>query len=107
MARSNKIIILAVIILPLAIIAAAYSGMFFSKGDVGHDVFFKNPVVAPVVLETPKLNQEIASPLFIKGKARGTWYFEASFPAKIFDDNGFLLGVVPVQALSDWMTENF
>ena len=107
MARANKIIILAVIILPLAIIAAAYSGIFFGKGNVGRDDFFKKAVVLDVVLENPKPNQEIASPLFIRGKARGTWYFEASFPAEILDNNGFLLGIVPVQALGDWMTENF
>jgi len=54
-----------------------------------------------------KLNQIIESPLIISGEARGTWYFEASFPVKIFDDDNNLLGSVTAQAQSDWMTEDF
>ena len=55
----------------------------------------------------PRPNQVIESPLFVKGEARGNWYFEASFPVKLFDDNGFLLGAATAQALGDWMTEDF
>lgn len=51
--------------------------------------------------------QQVESPFVIKGEARGPWFFEASFPVKIFDDNGFLLGVKPAQALGDWMAEDF
>jgi len=54
-----------------------------------------------------KATMKSASPLFIKGEARGFWFFEADFPVKLFADNGFLLGVTPVQALGDWMTEDF
>jgi len=60
-----------------------------------------------IKIDNPRPNQIIENPLFIKGEARGNWYFEASFPVKLFDDNGFLLGVTPAQALGDWMTEDF
>ena len=60
-----------------------------------------------IKIDNPRPNQLIESPLFVKGEARGYWYFEASFPVKLFDDNGFLLGVMPAQALGDWMTEDF
>lgn len=60
-----------------------------------------------IKVSNPGPDQIIESPLFIKGEARGFWFFEASFPVKIFDDNGFLLGVMPAQALGDWMTEDF
>ncbi|MFZ2523190.1 MAG: Gmad2 immunoglobulin-like domain-containing protein [Minisyncoccia bacterium] len=43
----------------------------------------------------------------IIGKARGTWYFEASFPVEVLDKDGKILFVAPAQAQSDWMTENF
>ena len=49
----------------------------------------------------------VQSPLIVKGSARGQWYFEASFPVKIFDSNGKLLGGVPAQAQGDWMTTDF
>jgi len=54
-----------------------------------------------------QVNQLIESPLFIEGEARGYWFFEASFPIKIFDENDFLLGITNAQALGDWMTEDF
>ena len=60
-----------------------------------------------IKIDSPRPNQIIESPLSIKGEARGFWFFEASFPVKLFDDNGFLLGVMPVQSLGDWMTEDF
>ena len=60
-----------------------------------------------IKIDNPRPNQIIETPLFIKGEARGNWYFEADFPVKLFDDNSFLLGVTPAQALGDWMTEDF
>jgi hypothetical protein len=53
-----------------------------------------------------KAGDTVASPLQITGQALGTWYFEASFPVKIYDANGNLLGSAPAQAQSDWETEN-
>lgn len=58
-------------------------------------------------VSSPRPGQTIASPVEISGEARGFWFFEASFPVKIIDDNGFLLGILPAQAEGEWMTENF
>ncbi len=58
-------------------------------------------------LESPRPNQTISSPLEIKGEARGNWYFEASFPAKLFDATGKQLAVIPIQAQGEWMTTDF
>ncbi|MCK5044890.1 GerMN domain-containing protein [Candidatus Parcubacteria bacterium] len=60
-----------------------------------------------IKVDNPRPNQAIESPLYITGEARGFWFFEADFPVKLFDDNGFLLGVTPAQASGDWMTEDF
>mgnify|MGYP000305287555 CR=1 FL=1 len=43
----------------------------------------------------------------MSGEARGTWYFEASFPVKLLDGNGKVLAAIPAQAKSDWMTTDF
>ena len=77
-------------------------GKIFTE-DIGNEL----EKVELIKIDNPRPNQEIESPLFVKGEARGNWYFEASFPIKLFDDNGFLLGVIPAQALGDWMTEDF
>ncbi len=56
---------------------------------------------------SPKSGQEIDSPLSVEGEARGTYFFEGSFPIKIVDENDNVLGTSYVQATSDWMTEDF
>ncbi len=56
---------------------------------------------------SPQLNEAITSPVMLTGRARGTWYFEASFPVKIVDAKGKVLAQQPIMATGDWMTENF
>ncbi len=56
---------------------------------------------------SPVANETVANPLTVTGEARGTWYFEASFPVKLYDGAGNLLAQVPARAQSDWMTQNF
>ena len=58
-------------------------------------------------LDPPKPNEIVKSPLLIDGEARGTWYFEASFPVSLYDANGKLLARTPAEAQGEWMTENF
>lgn len=60
-----------------------------------------------IVVTTPLGNATVTSPFIIEGKARGTWYFEASFPIKLYDSNGALLGIAIAKAEGDWMTEEF
>ena len=60
-----------------------------------------------IVIESPIANEEISSPVSIKGRARGFWFFEASFPVKLYDENGNLIAVAVAQAKDEWMTENF
>jgi hypothetical protein len=52
-------------------------------------------------------NQKISSPLTIKGYARGTWFFEASFPVFITNWDGVIISKGIAQAEGDWMTEDF
>lgn len=58
-------------------------------------------------ISAPRPNGTIKSPAIIEGEARGTWFFEASFPIKLYDENNKLLGTAIAEAQSDWMTENF
>src|SRR3989344_3102384 len=60
-----------------------------------------------IVLESPLPNSVITSPLQVSGKARGTWYFEASFPIILVDWDGLIIAEGYATALSDWMTEDF
>lgn len=55
----------------------------------------------------PTAGATITSPLVVKGEARGTWYFEASFPVKLVDEQGNTIVQTYAQAQGEWMTENF
>lgn len=57
-------------------------------------------------VNNPRPNQKIGSPLVVSGEARGNWFFEASFPVNIYDDNN-LLGTGIAQAQGEWMTTDF
>ncbi len=70
-----------------------------------------NQIVTPssdmVELDYPQPGTLITSPAVITGKAKGNWYFEATFPVQILDANGAILGRSPAQAQGEWMTTDF
>jgi len=68
-----------------------------------------------IVLDSPRPNQTITSPLTVTGKARGYWFFEASFPVVLVDWDGRIIAQGIATAKDDpdatdgagWMTEEF
>ncbi|MCR4311472.1 MAG: Gmad2 immunoglobulin-like domain-containing protein, partial [Candidatus Taylorbacteria bacterium] len=58
-------------------------------------------------LNYPRPNQEVLSPLVVTGEARGTWFFEASFPVMLTDWDGRIIAQGIATAKSDWMTADF
>lgn len=72
-----------------------------------HCEFVQCPKEDLIVVASPHAYEEISSPVIVRGKARGTWFFEASFPVKIIDQSGNILGVVPVMTSEEWMTTDF
>jgi len=54
----------------------------------------------------PQANDLLISPYEVSGLAPGSWFFEASLPVKLLDDQGQEIVAVPAQALSDWMTSD-
>ena len=60
-----------------------------------------------ILIESPAPESKIISPLEIKGEARGTWYFEASFPIILTDWDGKIIAQGHATAQDSWMTEDF
>ena len=56
---------------------------------------------------TPLPNSVVLSPFSVKGEARGFWFFEASFPVRLYDGNGKEIAVAIAQAQGEWMTTEF
>lgn len=60
-----------------------------------------------IVVESPLPGEVVPKTFTAAGRARGYWYFEASFPVEILDANGARLLITPAQAEGEWMTEEF
>ena len=71
---------------------------------VGTTTPTQNDATKPIRLTNLVPNQTVSSPLTIKGEAPGPWFFEASFPVSILDEDGNQLAIVPAQAIGEWMT---
>ncbi len=107
----NKILIifliLVIIILSLAIIfqnkLPKNNLSESNKQNINSIVEYKDLIK----LDHLQFNQKISSPLIIKGRARGTWFFEASFPVYLQSLNGEVLAEGLATAEGDWMTEDF
>ncbi len=58
-------------------------------------------------IDSPRPNQTIQNPLTITGRARGSWFFEASFPVFLTDWDGRIIGQGIATAKDEWMTTEF
>ncbi|MDO8552653.1 MAG: Gmad2 immunoglobulin-like domain-containing protein [bacterium] len=79
----------------------------FEIGEWVKDFEGEADIAVQIQVTTPVPNQKVSSPLIVKGKARGNWYFEAAFPIAIIDANGIQLGVASAEAQSAWTTSDF
>lgn len=64
-------------------------------------------VAQMIEVTTPTINATVSQPLTVTGRARGGWYFEASFPVELRDSSGALLAQTIAQAQWPWMTDTF
>jgi hypothetical protein len=69
----------------------------------------REPASIPDLIElwTPLPKAMLQSPFTLAGRARGPWFFEASFPVYLIDADGDTLAVIPAQAEGEWMTLAF
>lgn len=73
------------------------------REDIGNELEKDNLIR----ISEPRPNAVITSPLTIKGMARGSWFFEASFPVRLFDGNGEQIARGIATAKENWMTTEF
>ena len=85
---------------------ASYDGAFFAERllDVKptgncRDTF--------ITVATPAPGAVIESPLTIRGRARGSWFFEGDFPILLKDADGDVIARSFVTATEEWMTPEF
>ncbi|MFA6416374.1 MAG: Gmad2 immunoglobulin-like domain-containing protein [Candidatus Paceibacterota bacterium] len=77
------------------------------KGKMYAEIIDNKALNTDPVILSPDLSRPLASPLTISGEARGFWFFEASFQAKLIDDKGNLVATGTAKAKGEWMTTEF
>ncbi len=60
-----------------------------------------------IIVDTPLPDAKVTSPITIRGKARGNWFFEGSFPVTLTDWDGKILAEGYATAQDDWMTTEY
>jgi len=108
---SKQLQIITIVLIILAVISlgtVAYFQFFSQSANNNVNVAINQPVTANpnIKVDFPKPNDLLTSPAQITGSAR-TWYFEASFPIKLLDENGQEIAATPAQAQDNWMTDQF
>jgi hypothetical protein len=123
--KDNKTKIAIFIILVIALVAF----VFISKKSEAPTVIQQTPTTIPaqtpeitnqppttnnqtvsddIIVDSPINNQVLSSgTLKVSGKARGSWYFEASAPFEIEDSNKNVIETSAIRSIGDWMTSDF
>lgn len=65
--------------------------------------FMKNVVVSQIENRLSPYTETF----LVNGEARGTWFFEGTFPVELQDANGKILVTQQAPAKGEWMTEEF
>ncbi len=60
-----------------------------------------------VQMISPIENSIVKSPLIVKGKAHGNWFFEGSLPVQLLDAEGNTIAQAPGMAQGEWMTTDW
>ena len=68
---------------------------------------YTNASTDTIVVTAPLPGAKVGHTFSVTGKARGGWYFEASFPLNVLASDDSLLKEMPVQADGNWMTADF
>lgn len=71
--------------------------------DVGNELEKRDLIF----IDSPRSDQMIHSPLRASGEARGSWFFEATFPVVLTDWDGRIIAEHYAEAKESWMTEEF
>lgn len=102
------------VLLVLAILGGLGAGVYFkivnkkiAIENKAEDIKVVENKNDEVVVSSPLANSDVYSGFKIEGKARGNWFFEASFPIKLLRADGTVLAQAIAAATGDWMTTEF
>lgn len=77
------------------------------KPEVVSSTSYKDLIKDVVETDVENRLSPYAETISVTGKARGTWFFEGSFPVELLDANGVVMQKAIAKADGEWMTEDF
>lgn len=60
-----------------------------------------------VIVYSPAAGQVLISPFTISGQAKGSWFFEGSFPMALVNEQGAVIASGAAKAQGNWMTTDY
>lgn len=80
-----------------------------SNGNTAHntEITYVNASDSLIHVTLPFPDAVVGKKFSVIGEARGSWFFEASFPVMVIGKDGVILDQRPAMAKGEWMTENF
>lgn len=91
---------LAIVVLALSVTSALNSAC----GGHPRDAEKEDSLIQ---VTSPRPDSKVTSPLRVRGEARGSYYFEATFPVRLLDAKGRQIATTQARARGDWMTDRF
>ena len=96
------IVVLFVVVVLGAVLIAAPSPESVSDGNDTEPFVSEN-----VIVTSPLPNETVPRTFRVAGKARGNWFFEASFPLQVRDPDNNNVGGGIAMTSDNWMTTEF
>jgi hypothetical protein len=75
--------------------------------EIKVDFTYSNSTKDMITVDLPFPGAVTGKDFIIKGQARGTWFFEGSFPVVVLDKDGKVLFAGIATSSESWMTTNF
>jgi hypothetical protein len=97
------IVILLVVLTTIYCVNINFSGIYKDAKIIAK----LSDVNEQILVTFPVKDSVISSPLSITGRARGSWFFEGSFPIILLDAYGNTIAEGYATAQGEWMTNDF
>ncbi len=104
--RKTLLVIAVGLVACIAVVALIASRIEVSEAP-SEETTYMNASANDIMVELPFPGAVTGKEFSVIGRARGMWFFEASFPIEVRDRNNALLAQGIATAGSDWMTEEF
>ena len=104
---ATALTLISIFDLPIAIIKTSCIEDNTKNNTTVAKITYLNASSDLIKVEVPHPGAVTGKEFSVIGKARGTWFFEASFPIELLDKDGKRLAIAIAQAQEEWMTENF